>query len=210
MVVLHHTAMRDCAEALARLCDPASEVSCHYLIGEDGTIWQLIDEEARAWHAGAGCWGGVRDVNSRSIGIELANPGPNAGHPPFAEKQMAALEALLADIVARRDIRPENVVAHSDTAPRRKADPGPGFDWRRLALAGLSVWPEGGGAEGAADRAAFLRHAERFGYCPDVGIEPVLAAFRLRFRPAVSGPLAGADMAMMAELASRWPARLRP
>ena len=210
MVVLHHTAMRDCAGALERLCDPASEVSCHYLIGEDGTIWQLVDEEMRAWHAGAGCWGGVRDVNSHSIGIELANPGPNASHPPFAEKQMAALESLLADIIARRDIRPENVLAHSDTAPRRKADPGPGFDWRRLALAGLSVWPEGGGAESAADQAAFLRHAERFGYCPDAGFEPVLAAFRLRFRPTASGPLVGADMAMMAELASRWPARLSP
>jgi N-acetylmuramoyl-L-alanine amidase len=141
MVVIHYTAMESCAAALARLCDPAAEVSAHWLIAEDGRVMALVPEEMRAWHAGAGAWGGVGDVNSRSIGIELANDGAQ----PFGAPQMAALERLLAGIMARWQVRPERVIGHSDMAPERKRDPGPRFDWRALARAGLSVWPEGSG-----------------------------------------------------------------
>ena len=135
LVVLHHTAMATAEAALERLVDPAAEVSAHYLIAEDGRVWRLVPEEARAWHAGAGTWGGAADVNSRSIGIELANAGPLAGFPPFPEPQMAALEELLDGILARWRIPPAGVIAHSDLAPGRKADPGPKFDWLRLARA---------------------------------------------------------------------------
>ena len=162
LVVLHYTAM-ECAEAaLARLCDPAAEVSAHYLIAEDGRVWRLVDEAARAWHAGAGIWRGAGDVNSRSIGIELANAGPLAAFPPFPEPQMAALERLLDGVMARWEIPATGIIGHSDMAPGRKADPGPKFDWRRLARAGRATWPEGGAAAGGWG--AFRAAAAAAGY----------------------------------------------
>ncbi len=213
LVVLHFTAMASAAEARARLCDPAAEVSAHWLIDRDGSTEQLVDEALRAWHAGAGSWGGLGDVNSRSIGIELQNRGDE----PFAEPQMAALERLLRGVMDRWAILPQGVIGHSDMAPDRKADPGPRFDWRRLALQGQSVWPDapGGppphpsptGGEGGAmwDRAGFEADLRRFGYPADVPGEVLLAAFRLRFRPWARGPLDATDCAVAADLAARFP-----
>lgn len=196
MIVLHYTAMNSAEAALERLCGAEADVSAHYLIGETGRVWQMVEEEMRAWHAGAGRWGDVSDVNSRSIGIELAN----RGNHPFPEPQMAALEELLRGIMARWDIPPERVIAHSDMAPGRKCDPGPRFDWRRLACAGLSVWP-GAGVPGDFERAAAA-----FGYpAGDIGPGVILDAFRLRFRPWAEGPLDDVDRAVMAALASQWP-----
>lgn len=195
LIVIHYTAMATCAAARARLCDPAAEVSAHYLIAETGQIEALVPEEARAWHAGAGAWGGVTDVNSRSIGIELANPGD----APFPEPQMAALERLLADIMARRGIKPERVIGHSDMAPGRKRDPGPRFDWRRLALGGLAVWPGPCGGSEVGLQASLAA----FGY-PEVGSDVLLSAFRLRFRPGFAGAEDGVDRAMAADLARRF------
>ncbi|WP_412563916.1 N-acetylmuramoyl-L-alanine amidase [Thalassobius sp. MITS945101] len=137
LIVLHYTAMDTAQAALARLSDPQHEVSAHYLIGRCGQIWQLVDDEMRAWHAGAGAWGGQGDVNSRSIGIELSNSGAE----PFSELLMSSLEALLTDLMARWNVPPEGVIGHSDMAPLRKRDPGPRFDWERLALQDLSIWP---------------------------------------------------------------------
>lgn len=196
LVVLHYTAMPSCAEARTRLCDPAAEVSAHYLISEAGEVEALVPEEARAWHAGAGAWGGVADVNSRSIGIELANPGD----APFPEPQMAALETLLADVMARRGIPPHRVIGHSDMAPGRKRDPGPRFDWRRLALEGLSVWPAEGGDTGAP----LGRSLRAIGY-PEAAPDVLLAAFRLRFRPWAAGPEESRDRALADDLARRFP-----
>ncbi|PZR00052.1 MAG: N-acetylmuramoyl-L-alanine amidase [Cereibacter sphaeroides] len=198
LIVIHYTAMASAAEALARLSDPVAEVSAHYLIGEDGEVWSLVPEEARAWHAGAGGWGGVTDVNSRSIGIELAN----GGAAPFSARQIAALEALLADIVLRWSIPLERVIGHSDMAPERKIDPGARFDWRRLALAGLSVWPAEGEAE--VDPVRFAGMARSFGY-REAKIDVLLAAVRLRFRPWAKGPLDARDMGIVADLARRFP-----
>lgn len=161
--------------ALARLCDPAAEVSAHYLINGWGEVVQLVDEEQRAWHAGAGSWRGLTDVNSRSIGIELANDGRS----PFAAAQMDALEELLAGVLQRHGIPPEGVIGHSDMAPVRKVDPGPRFDWRRLARADLSVWPEAEAAE--ADWASFVEGLSAFGYPAELDRELLLRAFRLRF-----------------------------
>ncbi|OYX45416.1 MAG: N-acetylmuramoyl-L-alanine amidase [Rhodobacterales bacterium 32-67-9] len=196
LIVLHYTAMPTCEAARDRLCDPAAEVSAHYLISEAGAVEALVPEEARAWHAGAGGWGAVRDVNSRSIGIELANPGD----APFPEPQMAALEALLAGVMARWAIPPERVIGHSDMAPERKCDPGPRFDWRRLALAGLAVWP-GQGGDADTELSASLR---AIGY-PEAPADCLLAAFRLRFRPGAAGPEDSADRALAADLARRFP-----
>ncbi len=206
LVVLHHTAMMSAEAALARLCDPAAEVSSHWLVAEDGRVWRLVDEAMRAWHAGAGAWGGAGDVNSRSIGVELANAGPLDGFPPFPEPQMAALERLLDEIAARWGIRPERVIAHSDMAPGRKADPGAKFDWRRLARGGRAVWVEArGGAE--ADMAAFAAAAARAGYAaPGGDWDAVLGAFRLRFRPWAAGRgLEGGDVVAAAALAAAYP-----
>ena len=202
MVVIHYTAMTSAAAALERLCDPAAEVSAHYLICEQGRIWQLVAEELRAWHAGAGRWGAVTDVNSRSIGIELANRGDH----PFAAAQMDALEGLLAGIMARWAIPPERVIGHSDMAPLRKSDPGPRFDWRRLARRGLAIWsaPEAGAPVGD-----FLSDAARAGFHPPAGCDDpegaVLTALRLRFRPWAKGQLEDADRAIAADIARRFP-----
>lgn len=135
-MVIHYTAMKSAAAALNTLCNPDTQVSAHYLIAPDGEVLSLVPEDLRAWHAGAGRWGSVTDVNSRSIGIELANNG----FTPFASAQMDALTELLKGIRARWDIRPERVIGHSDMAPGRKIDPGPastGAGWRARG------WPSG-------------------------------------------------------------------
>lgn len=197
LVVIHYTAMADVGAALERLCAPEHNVSAHYLVGRDGRLWQLVDEDMRAWHAGSGCWTGRGDVNSRSIGIEL----DNSGAFPFSEPQMQRLEALLSELLRRWHIPLAGVIGHQDFAPDRKGDPGRRFDWRRLALAGLSVWPEPG-VPAAPDDARFLRDAATFGYPVEVGIEPVLDAVRARFRSYATGPLDRDDMALAAGLAA--------
>ena len=194
--------MVSCDAALARLCDPAAEVSAHYLISEQGAILALVSEDKRAWHAGAGAWCGLEDINSRSIGIELANDGAQ----PFAAAQMRALEELLAGVMARWAIGPQGVIAHSDMAPGRKGDPGARFDWRRLALQGLAVWPQ---AAKPRPTVEFMSDALRFGY-PKQAADHVLAAFRLRFRPWASGPLDRVDAGLMANLADRFGVDAKP
>ncbi len=184
--------MKVCDEALGRLCAPKHEVSAHYLISRFGEVLGLVDEDRRAWHAGVGNWLGAGDVNSRSIGIELDNDGTT----PFATAQLDALETLLAGVLRRWDIPPEGVIAHSDMAPLRKADPGRRFDWRRLALSGLSVWPEPG-ADVAPDCGLFLMAAAHFGYDAELGFDAIHEAFRQRFRPYATGPLDARDMAMI-------------
>jgi N-acetylmuramoyl-L-alanine amidase len=137
MLILHYTGMESGAAALARLRDPLSEVSAHYLVFEDGGIVQLVPEGRRAWHAGAGAWKGETDINSRSIGIEIVNPGHAGGLPPYPEAQIDAVTALSRDILGRWPIPPERVLGHSDIAPERKEDPGETFPWSRLAAAGI-------------------------------------------------------------------------
>jgi len=198
LVVLHYTAMESCAAARARLCDPLAEVSAHWLISEQGAVEALVPEERRAWHAGAGSWRGLGDVNSRSVGIELANRGDH----PFPEAQMAALERVLAGIMARWGIGADGVIAHSDMAPGRKSDPGPRFDWRRLARQGLAVWPEGAAP---ADPDRFDSAAIAFGYPADAAPEVRLAAFRLRFRPWAQGPVDAVDAGLALALQRGWP-----
>jgi N-acetylmuramoyl-L-alanine amidase len=208
MVVIHYTAMTSAQAAAETLCNPETEVSAHYLIAEDGEVISLVPEAMRAWHAGAGAWGCVTDVNSRSIGIELANNG----FTPFAAAQMDALTELLRGIKARWDIRPERVIGHSDMAPGRKIDPGVRFDWRRLAIEGLSVWPSSSAAahsseEGpqGADDARFAALMAAFGYTATTDHALLLKSFRMRFRPRHIGPCDTVDLAMITDLANRFP-----
>jgi len=135
-VVIHYTSDRTAEESLRTLTSPALEVSAHYLVGRDGRIYQLVDERARAWHAGVSRWGGDTDINSSSIGIELDNDG----RQPFPEAQIDSLLRLLADLRERYRIPAANVLGHSDVAPRRKVDPGRLFPWKRLAEQGFGLW----------------------------------------------------------------------
>lgn len=207
MVVIHYTGMATGEAAVARLCDPTAEVSAHYVIHEDGTTTPLVDEMHRAWHAGQGQWGWVKDVNSHSIGFELVNRGPESATPEFPNIQMQTLERILAEVLRRYRIPPERVIGHSDLAPGRKFDPGPYFDWKRLADKGLSIWTETEALD--ADWQGFRQAAKVFGYRapPDdpKGWEAVLDAFRLRFRPEITGPLAGEDVGVITALAEKWP-----
>lgn len=175
--------MRDATEALERLCAREAEVSAHYVIGTCGTLWHLVKQEDRAWHAGAGAWQGLTDINSRSIGIELVNSGAH----PFPEPQMRKLEMLMTEIMEHWRIPPENVIGHSDMAPERKEDPGPHFDWRRLALQRLAVWPEGYGEDKALETSL-----DSIGY-PKATPGKRLQAFRFRFLPWVTGPETATD-----------------
>ena len=191
LIVIHYTAMENARAAVERLCDPAAEVSAHYLIAASGDVIQMVPENLRAWHAGTGNWAGQGDVNSRSIGIELDNRGTH----PFAHAQMNALEELLRGVMARWNIPSEGVIGHSDMAPGRKSDPGPHFDWDRLAQQGLAKKK----CSDPAEPAHFRARARAAGYTADVDDETLLGAVRLRFRPFARGSLTQQDVAVLPE-----------
>lgn len=187
MLVLHYTGMRTGREALERLCDPAAEVSAHYLVEEDGSVMRLVAEDRRAWHAGISWWRGHPDINNRSIGIEIVNPGHEFGYRPFPDAQMAAVETLCRDILDRHSTIPaRNVVGHADVAPWRKEDPGELFDWPRLARAGIGLWPDEAAVASASAEGDPQALLEAIGYRADgdSSVERALVAFQRHFRPA--------------------------
>ncbi len=141
-IILHYTGMPTGAEALTWLCNPVSNVSCHYFVWEDGHVLQLVPEARRAWHAGLSNWAGATDLNSHSIGVEIVHPGHEGESRSFPEAQIAAVIRLCADICARHGIAPQRVLAHSDIAPARKRDPGEWFPWRQLHAGGVGHWVE--------------------------------------------------------------------
>ena len=181
MLVLHYTGMENAEAALDRLSDPEAKVSAHYVIDEDGTVVSLVAEDKRAWHAGEAFWRGKTDINGRSIGIELVNPGHEFGYRDFPSAQVASLETLAKEILARHPIEARNVVGHSDMAPGRKTDPGERFDWAGLAAAKIGLWP--GRCEPVeADGQQVLEWLSAYGY--DVRDEAAaMAAFQRHFRP---------------------------
>ena len=142
ILVIHYTGMVGSTEAIKRLCDPASEVSAHYVIDQNGQVFQLMSEEKRAWHAGVSSWRDNFNINDRSIGIELENPGHEFGYQRFPKSQIESLIGVAKDIIIRHPIPARNIVGHSDIAPTRKKDPGEFFDWYQLALRGIGYWPE--------------------------------------------------------------------
>jgi N-acetylmuramoyl-L-alanine amidase len=199
MIVLHYTGMTRAEDALERLCSREAKVSSHYLVYEDGRIYQLVPEAVRASHAGVSSWEGETDINSRSIGIEIVNPGHDGGYPDFPAVQIDAVIALCRDILARRPMRADRVVAHSDVAPSRKQDPGEKFPWPRLHAAGIGHWvepaplgadrelAEGDQGPAVADLQRLLRD---YGYGVaasgrfDQTMRDVVTAFQRHFRPA--------------------------
>lgn len=216
-LVLHYTS--DHADRALKVLTGA-HVSAHYLVGRDPAtrngqpiVRQLVPEHERAWHAGASHWAGRHHLNDTSIGVEIVNLGPidKPGQPrrwqPYSDAQIRAVIALARDIVARYDIKPANVVGHSDIAPGRKIDPGPAFPWRRLYAAGIGAWP-------APERVAhyYARFADHppdiarlqakladYGYdLPvtgqnDARTQTVIRAFQMHFRPAHVNGVADAD-----------------
>lgn len=222
ILLLHYTDMASAEAALARLCDPDARVSAHYCVDEDGTLYRLVDEDRRAWHAGVSSWAGASDINDRSIGIELVNPGHSCGYRPFPEEQMTALIGLAKEIIARHPIPPGRVLGHSDVAPARKRDPGELFDWRTLAAARIGLWPreakpaselpEPLPEEPLPDMAEIQVRLARFGYeVPrhgrlDEETRAVITAFQRHFRPAaVTGEPDGETVARLQALLTAIP-----
>ena len=200
-LVLHYTGMRDGPSAIDRLCDPASEVSCHYVVTEAGDLLQLVADDRRAWHAGRSFWQGETDLNSASIGIEIVNGGHDFGLPHFPDVQIAAVIALCRDLIARHAIRPERILAHSDIAPSRKRDPGERFPWQRLADAGVGLWPIAAAIQGAPDVTTVQAQLIALGYALsatgnfDDATVTVLRAFQRRYRPERIDGIADAETA---------------
>ena len=226
-LVLHYTGMLSAEAALQRLTDPEAKVSAHWCVGEDGTLWRLVPEARRAWHAGVSEWRGRRSVNDRSIGIELVNPGHEHGYRPFPPAQMEAVVDLARAIQARHPIDPRNVVAHSDIAPARRQDPGELFDWARLARAGIGLWPEGapapaetGAALGQGARGEAVRLLQQglaavgYGIAPDGDLGPATAAavraFQRHFRQARVDGVADAETAALLARVRALAAAARP
>jgi N-acetylmuramoyl-L-alanine amidase len=201
MLILHYTGMKTARAAINRLRDPEAQVSSHYVVDEDGTVLRLVPEDRRAWHAGVSHWRGHSALNARSIGIEIVNPGHEFGYRDFPALQLAAVCDLCLMILARHDIPPRNVVAHSDVAPDRKEDPGERFDWRALAENGVGLWPLDAvdlGTTGPIRDAVTLRPVRsalaEIGYrvAPEGALDPalstVLRAFQRHWRPeAITG-----------------------
>ena len=182
MLVIHYTGMETCEQAKTRLCDPEAQVSCHYLIEQDGTVHRLVDEDKRAWHAGVAWWRGAVDVNAHSIGIELVNPGHEFGYQNFPEPQMIALTNLARSILSRHPIVARNVIGHSDVAPRRKQDPGERFDWHRLADVGVGVWVEKAPPLNVTDEQMGMM-LTAYGYSV-MDLKATVSAFQRHFRPS--------------------------
>lgn len=196
ILLLHYTGMPSGEEALERLCDPNAEpgrVSAHYCIDEDGAVYRLVPEAQRAWHAGVASWAGDSNINARSIGIELVNPGHEFGYRPFPEAQMTSLIELSQEILRRQTIPPHRVLGHSDVAPLRKEDPGELFDWQGLAAAGIGIWPEVEDLPTKADQpcdiAELQTMLQQYGYqTPQDGVltedaRSVIRAFQRHFLP---------------------------
>ena len=220
-LIMHYTGMTSCGAALERLCDPTAAVSAHYVVDEDGTIYRLVPESLRAWHAGAGFWQGVRDINSTSIGIEVVNPGHEFGYRAFPPVQIEAVISLAREIMQRHTIASGDVVGHADIAPGRKADPGELFPWQALAAEGIGVWPEEAAAlTGVPDLAAALRRLSDIGYAvpltPEKGsdilraesaVTDVLTAFQRHYQPGqVNGLLDRQTAGRIAAVAVRFAA----
>jgi N-acetylmuramoyl-L-alanine amidase len=209
MIILHYTGMQSSHEAVHRLCDPKARVSSHYVVMEQGSILQLVPEGKRAWHAGVSSWEGDTDINSRSIGIEICNPGHEFGYVDFPSRQIAAVITLCRSILTRNVVRPANIVAHSDVAPSRKQDPGERFPWNRLAQSGVGLWVEPApivadpDALKAGDTGIAVTSLQQslggYGYGIevsgryDIATQEVITAFQRHFRPKLVDGIADAS-----------------
>ncbi len=184
-LILHYTSTKTAKDAIDILHSVERAVSAHYVVDEDGTVYRLVSEDNRAWHAGKSYWEGETDINSCSVGIEIQNPGHGFGYREFPRAQIDAVKTLSRDIILRHGILPRHVLGHSDIAPGRadKKDPGPLFPWKDLAADGIGVWPEiKPDDKGTHDLAAML-HA--YGYDPTVDLNLLVTAFQRHFQPEI-------------------------
>ncbi len=202
LIVIHFTEQESVQQSLDTLRgrNSGGPVSAHYLIGADGTRYQLVSDERRAWHAGAGSWGPFTDLNSASIGIELDNDGKS----PFAEAQVQSLLLLLDDLCTRLRIPRSQIIGHQDLAPTRKPDPGPLFPWKRLADAGFGRWPAAD-APPAPDGFDPWTALRLIGYPLDDRAATV-RAFRNHFRGQGGSELDAEDLRILHALATPAPA----
>jgi N-acetylmuramoyl-L-alanine amidase len=225
MIILHYTGVRDNEAAIRQLCAPAAEVSAHYVVLQDGYIVQLVAEARRAWHAGVSSWAGKSDINSCSIGIEIANPGHDHGYPDFPKRQIAAVTALCRSIFTRHQIPADRVLAHSDVAPTRKQDPGEKFPWKVLADSGIGLWVKPapitqagpifvlGESDPAVEETQTLLARYGYGVAPtgylDGATRDAVAAFQRHFRPIrVDGVIDVSTIATLKALLAARDARL--
>jgi N-acetylmuramoyl-L-alanine amidase len=204
MLMLHYTGMQSAQAAIDRLRDPDAKVSSHYVVDEDGTVFRLVAEPQRAFHAGISYWRGRRVLNDGSIGIEIVNPGHEWGYRPFPAQQIAHVVKLCQGILSRHAIPACNVVGHSDVAPNRKQDPGELFPWQHLASEGIGFWPEAHDHDQAPPDEQQARAAlETIGYSPEFPLGILLTAFQRRFLPAhVTGLLDPVTMARLLSVVS--------
>ncbi len=201
LIVLHYTEQDSVAQSLhtLRTRNSGGPVSAHYLVGDDGAIYQLVADDHRAWHAGAGSWGTIHELNSASIGIEIDNDGIE----PFSEPQVAALLRLLEDLTARHRIPKTEVIGHSDLAPGRKIDPGPLFPWKRLHDAGFGLWPD---PDAPPPPPGFdpVNALRLIGYSTD-NLEAAIHSYRMRFRGDNAKALDAEDLRILHALAGGTP-----
>lgn len=187
ILLLHYTGMETMQAARDRLSDPQSKVSAHYLVDEDGTVFDLVPEDKRAWHAGVSYWAGESDINSASIGVEIVNPGHEFGYRPFPLEQMQAVLTLCQGVQMRHNIK--RVLAHSDVAPERKQDPGELFDWHWLAEGGVGLWPDPTQEEFEQAKDIALRDYDvmklftAYGYNPSAAYIDIVSAFHRHYLP---------------------------
>lgn len=207
MIILHYTGMKTAEAALERLCDPASEVSAHYVIEENGRVHHLVDDNNRAWHAGKSYWEGLSDINSISIGIEIVNKGHDFGYAQFPDKQIRALESLLEDLIQKYDIAADKILGHSDIAPGRKIDPGEKFPWERLARKDMGLWSMALEMDFQAaedlilNELAVLELLGAYGYNTEIEFSVLIQEFHRHFYPEKLESLGGADVPDVASVA---------
>tara|TARA_B100000029_G_C17406513_1_gene899099 strand:+ start:293 stop:1018 length:726 start_codon:yes stop_codon:yes gene_type:complete len=196
IIVIHYTGMQSERESIIRLCNPKSKVSCHFLINQNGKIYQLVQENRIAWHAGKSCWGSFKNLNKKSIGIELVNKGHQFGYTNFKKKQLLSLVKICKILIKKYKIKNKYIVGHSDIAPLRKKDPGEKFPWMQLAKNKIGIWHNYAPnflrkfrkvkISKKEDKLKFVKYLNKIGYCSSLKKKFIffktVQAFQRRYR----------------------------
>ena len=194
-LVIHYTGMQSERESIKRLCNPKSKVSSHYLISQNGKVYQLVMDNRIAWHAGKSCWGKYKNLNKNSIGIEMVNKGHKFGYTNFKKKQLSNLIKICQNLIKKYKIKSQNIVGHSDIAPLRKLDPGEKFPWEKLGKNKIGIWhslKEGGLIKFRKikivnkSKVEFINKLKKIGYCFNIGKKgssiKIIKAFQRHYR----------------------------
>jgi len=198
-IIFHYTGMKRESEAIKRLTNIQSKVSCHYLIKNDGEIVVMVPDLYEAWHAGVSSWRNFKSLNKNSIGIEICNPGHNSNYKKFSKKQIKSIIKLSQFIIRKYKMDKKNILGHSDIAPIRKKDPGEKFPWKYLAQFGIGKWhslskkiliKNRGIKISAEDKKNFFNNLSKIGYSiesskkikKDKFLNFIINAFQRRFR----------------------------